>query len=106
MEERKYKLIESSRAWLYGRPIYRIQALRDFSDVKKGDLGGICGVRRQSFPRGGLLDLRHGTSDGKVKSRRRCLSARLLQNVRFISPERQSSTTRVRANDSIRMPSR
>ena len=40
MEERKYKLIESSRAWLYGRPIYRIQALRDFSDVKKGDLGG------------------------------------------------------------------
>lgn len=40
MEEKKYKLIESSRAWLYGRPIYRIQALRDFSDVKKGDLGG------------------------------------------------------------------
>lgn len=38
--EKKYKLIESSRAWLYGRPIYRIQALRDFSDVKKGDLGG------------------------------------------------------------------
>lgn len=40
MEEKKYKLIESSCAWLYGRPIYRIQALRDFSDVKKGDLGG------------------------------------------------------------------
>ena len=40
MEEKKYKLIESSRSWMYGRPIYRIQALRDFSDVKKGDLGG------------------------------------------------------------------
>ena len=40
MEEKKYKLIESSRAWQYSRPIYRIQALRDFSDVKKGDLGG------------------------------------------------------------------
>lgn len=40
MEEKKYKLIEGSRSWQYGRPIYRIQALRDFSDVKKGDLGG------------------------------------------------------------------
>ena len=38
--EKKYKLIEGSRFWLYGRPLYRIQALRDFSDVKKGDLGG------------------------------------------------------------------
>lgn len=40
MEEKKYKLIEGSRFWQYGRPLYRIQALRDFSDVKKGDLGG------------------------------------------------------------------
>lgn len=40
MEERKYRLIEGSRSWQYCRPIYRIQALRDFSDVKKGDLGG------------------------------------------------------------------
>lgn len=40
MEEKKYKLIESSRSWQYCRHIYRIQALRDFSDVKKGDLGG------------------------------------------------------------------
>lgn len=40
MAEKKYKLIESSRSWMYGRPIHRIQALRDFSDVKKGDLGG------------------------------------------------------------------
>lgn len=40
MEEKKYRLIEGSRSWQYGRPIYRIQALRDFSDVKKGDLGG------------------------------------------------------------------
>lgn len=38
--EKKYKLIEGSRFWQYGRPLYRIQALRDFSDVKKGDLGG------------------------------------------------------------------
>ena len=40
MEERKYRLIEGSRSWQYCRHIYRIQALRDFSDVKKGDLGG------------------------------------------------------------------
>lgn len=40
MEGKKYKLIEISRTWQYGRHIYRIQALRDFSDVKKGDLGG------------------------------------------------------------------
>lgn len=38
--KKKYKLIEGSRFWQYGRPLYRIQALRDFSDVKKGDLGG------------------------------------------------------------------
>lgn len=38
--EKKYKLIEGIRFWQHGRPLYRIQALRDFSDVKKGDLGG------------------------------------------------------------------
>lgn len=40
MEEKKYELIKDSRIWQYCRPIYRIRALRDFSDVKKGDLGG------------------------------------------------------------------
>ena len=40
MEPKKYKLIQDSRIWQYDKAIYRIQALRDFSDVKKGDLGG------------------------------------------------------------------
>ena len=40
MEPKKYRLIKDSRIWQYDRAIYRIQALRDFSDVKKGDLGG------------------------------------------------------------------
>lgn len=40
MQPKKYKLIQDSRIWQYDRAIYRIQALRDFSDVKKGDLGG------------------------------------------------------------------
>ena len=34
----KYKLTESIK--FEGRTIYRIQALEDFSNVKKGDFGG------------------------------------------------------------------
>lgn len=36
---KKYKLTEEKIEFL-GRTLYRIQALKDFSDVKKGDKGG------------------------------------------------------------------
>lgn len=42
MTNKKYKLIENDYRWfgVGDRKIYRIVALRDFSDVKEGDLGG------------------------------------------------------------------
>lgn len=40
MEDKKYELVPETVTKLYGRSMYRIRALKDFSDVKKGDLGG------------------------------------------------------------------
>ena len=40
MEDKKYELVPETSVKFYFRPMYRIRALRDFSDVKKGDLGG------------------------------------------------------------------
>ena len=39
METKKYKLTDETMT-IYGRTLYRIEALGDFSDVKKGDKGG------------------------------------------------------------------
>ena len=39
METKKYKLTDETKN-IYGRTLYRIEALKDFSDVKKGDKGG------------------------------------------------------------------
>ena len=39
METKKYKLTDETMT-IYGRTLYRIEALRDFNDVKKGDKGG------------------------------------------------------------------
>ena len=39
METKKYKLTDETMT-IYGRTLYRIEALKDFSDVKKGDKGG------------------------------------------------------------------
>ena len=36
----KYKIREDISKTFRGRTIYRIEALKDFGDVKKGDLGG------------------------------------------------------------------
>ena len=40
MEEKKYKLLEGETIEVDGRTLYRIEALRDFGDVKAGDKGG------------------------------------------------------------------
>ena len=40
---KKYELIKESKAIFIGREIYRIRALRDFGNVKAGDVGGwVC----------------------------------------------------------------
>ena len=38
-EEKKYRL-SSERLEVFGLTLYRIEALKDFGDVKKGDKGG------------------------------------------------------------------
>lgn len=40
METKKFKLLKFTEIQKNCRTIYRIQALKDFSDVRKGDLGG------------------------------------------------------------------
>ena len=40
MEEKKYRLIEEETIEVGSHTLYRIEALRDFSDVKAGDKGG------------------------------------------------------------------
>ena len=37
--ENKYKLTEESISY-FGKTLYRIEALKDFANVKKGDKGG------------------------------------------------------------------
>ena len=38
--EKKYELIKENPFDFHGRKLYRVRALKDFSDVKKGDIGG------------------------------------------------------------------
>ena len=38
--EKKYRLLENDTITINGRTLYRIEALRDFADVRKGDKGG------------------------------------------------------------------
>ena len=40
MEEKKYELVKDIKIVFDGHTLYRIRALRDFNDIKKGDLGG------------------------------------------------------------------
>jgi len=37
---KKYKILKDEKLEFYGRTLFRIQALKDFSDVKKGEKGG------------------------------------------------------------------
>lgn len=38
--EKKYRLLEDDTITVGGRTLYRIEALKDFASVKKGDKGG------------------------------------------------------------------
>lgn len=40
MEDKKYELVPETVTKLYDKSMYRIRALKDFSDVKKGQYGG------------------------------------------------------------------
>ena len=38
--EKKYEILKDTKTSFLGRKIYKIRALKDFADVKKGDIGG------------------------------------------------------------------
>lgn len=40
MEDRKYKILEDSFIIFNGKKLYRIQATENFSEIRKGDIGG------------------------------------------------------------------
>ena len=40
MEEKKYELVKDIKIEVKGHTLYRIEALKDFGNVRKGDLGG------------------------------------------------------------------
>ena len=40
MEDKKYELLIDNYKEFYGRKLYRIRALKDFGNIKKGDVGG------------------------------------------------------------------
>ena len=37
---KKYELVETYKTTPFGNPLFQVVALRDFGDVRKGDLGG------------------------------------------------------------------
>lgn len=48
--EKKYILTEKTKEY-NGHTLHRIQAIKDFGDVKKGDLGGWIESEKKSRPR-------------------------------------------------------
>ena len=53
MEDKKYELVkEDTKTFVDGNAIYRIRALKDFGDVKAGDLGGYIEKEENLFQEG------------------------------------------------------
>lgn len=48
-KKKKYKLMKNMGVHCNGKTLYRIKALHDFDDVKKGDLGGFVESERNLF---------------------------------------------------------
>lgn len=55
--EKKFELTDEFIINDLGIKLYRIKALKDFSDVKKGDFGGVHTTRKELIPIGEGLDL-------------------------------------------------
>lgn len=60
--QRKYKLLKSDTFRRNGKTLYRIQALKSFGLVKRGDLGGYIEKEDNLEHRGKCLGLRERTS--------------------------------------------
>lgn len=50
--EKKYELVDTGNLYVEKMRIYRVRALRDFGDVKKGDLGGFVQSEKNLSHRG------------------------------------------------------
>ena len=46
---KKYELLKDKHIEYRGKTLYRIKALRDFYNVKKGDIGGYVESEKKSF---------------------------------------------------------
>lgn len=44
--DKKYEILKDTKERFLGREVYRIRALKNFSDVKKGDIGGYVESKR------------------------------------------------------------
>lgn len=44
--EKKYEILKNTKVRFFGREIYRIRALKDFGNVKKGNIGGYVESKR------------------------------------------------------------
>lgn len=50
--EKKYEILKDTKERFLGREVYRIRALKNFSDVKKGDIGGFVGSEKNLSQQG------------------------------------------------------
>ena len=71
---KKYEILKDDFITLYNRELYRIRALLNFGDVKKGDLGGY--IEKES-------NLSHRGSCWVYKNAKVCGSARVFENAKI-----------------------
>ena len=76
MEDKKYELLKDDYKEVYRFKLYRIRALKDFGDVKKGEVGGYIEKEENLSQKKYLLGIR------RSESIRQCGSIRRSGNMR------------------------
>ena len=66
MEEKKFELTDETREW-HGHTLHRIKALKDFADVKAGDIGGYVTNKNNLSQKGNCWIYDNGKVYGKAK---------------------------------------
>jgi len=108
MTDLKYELIEHNEGPLYtGLLIYRVKALRDFADVKAGDIGGyVNGPDNLSqngncwvYDNGKLYDNSKVSCNAQVRHNATMMSnARISDNVKLLNNARISNNAKIYGN--------
>ena len=78
--EKKYKLTDEYIT-IYYRKLYRIEALKDFSDVKKGDMGGFIGNEDNLLQEGDCWVYGNARVTGNAKV---CANAKVMDYARVM----------------------